>query len=95
MISSADAAREVAITYLREEVQPGVGEELVTGDVREYKEYWAVDYNTRIYIETGAISHALAGGGPVIVERFSGTARLADCDPIEDTPIDRSGSSSS
>jgi hypothetical protein len=76
MISSADEARETAMQYLRAEVEPMVGEDLKTTDVWEYPTCWVMGYNTRAYLETGAISHALAGGGPLIINRTSGRVRM-------------------
>lgn len=76
MINTADEAREAALEHLHKHVEPGVGEELKTTDVWEYPTCWAVGYNTRAYLETGAISHALAGGGPLIINRRTGLVRM-------------------
>ncbi len=35
-----------------------------------------VGYNTGVYLDTGSITHALAGGGPIIVNRRTGEARI-------------------
>jgi hypothetical protein len=76
MITSADEAREAALSHLRRSVEPDVGEELRTTDVWEYPTCWVVGYNTRAYLETGSISHALAGGGPLIINRQTGQIRM-------------------
>lgn len=76
MIMSADEARDAALRHLRSEVEPGIGEELTTTDVREYPTCWVMGYNTRAYLETGSISHALAGGGPLIINRVTGRVRM-------------------
>jgi len=76
MIVSADEACGVALRHLRGEVEPSIGEELATTDVREYPTCWVVGYNTRAYLETGSISHALAGGGPLIINRATGRVRM-------------------
>ncbi|MGH3272448.1 MAG: YrhB domain-containing protein [Trebonia sp.] len=76
MIVSADEARDVALRHLRSEVEPSIGEELATTDAWEYPTCWVVGYNTRAYLETGSISHALAGGGPLIINRATGRVRM-------------------
>src|SRR6266508_703115 len=77
-VATADPqqARQAAEDLLDEFVRPYLDEEIVTTDVREYATCWVIGYNTRVYVETGSISHALAGGGPVIVNRRTGLARL-------------------
>lgn len=70
------AARETAERFLETQVRPGVGEDVVITTVSEHPTCWVVGYNTRAFVETGSISHALAGGGPVIVNRKTGRARL-------------------
>ncbi len=79
------AARTIAEKVLDEQVRPTVGEDIVVTTVREYPACWVVGYNTRAYVETGAISHALAGGGPIIINRGTGRARLGTSAlPVED-----------
>lgn len=87
MIKSADEAREIAFQYLKREHEPRIGEPLVVTDVREYPTCWAVDYSTKAWFVDGLISHALAGGGPVIVNRASGRARIGTFDEANMTVI--------
>ena len=76
MINREDEARAVAERYLDATVRNSVEEDVVTTSVREFPTCWVVGYNTRAHWETGAISHALAGGGPIIVNRGTGAARM-------------------
>lgn len=76
MIDSEEAARRIAEIFLDEQVKPLVGEDLVVTLVREFPTCWIVGYNTQVFVETGAMSHALAGGGPIIVNRAFGTVRM-------------------
>jgi hypothetical protein len=75
MIETEAQARAVADRYIAEVVEPAVGEEVVSTVVREFPTCWVVGYNTRAYVETQAISHALAGG-PIIVNRETGSLRI-------------------
>ena len=85
MISHEDEARAVAETLLDATVRVSLQEDVVTTSVREFPTCWVVGYNTRAFVETGAISHALAGGGPIIVNRKTGDARMGtSAVPAED-----------
>jgi hypothetical protein len=75
MIDTEAQARAVAERYIADIVEPVVGEEVITTAVREFESCWVVGYNTRAYVETQAISHALAGG-PIIVNRATGNLRI-------------------
>jgi len=46
---------------------------IALGYVHEYPSAYVFTYNSRTYLETGAIEHALAGsGGPIIVRKQDG-----------------------
>ena len=49
-----------------------IGEEVIVGSVQEFPNDWVIDYNTRTFIETGNASHALAGAGPIIINKTTG-----------------------
>jgi hypothetical protein len=84
MIDTLEEASTAALAYLRQHVEPVVGEPIALTTVRSFPTCWVAGYNTLAYIETGAISHALAGG-PLIINRSSGTVRLGRSDlPAED-----------
>jgi hypothetical protein len=47
--------------------------------------HWIFFYNTRRYVETGSIIHALAGNAPIFVSRSDGHAAIGRTDlPIEE-----------
>lgn len=75
MIETEAQARTLAEAYIAELVEPVIGEEVVTTLVREFSTCWIVGYNTKAFVDTGAASHALAGG-PIIINRFTGNLRI-------------------
>jgi len=65
-----DKAREIALGYLKA-LESEVGQEL---SIASYEPVgadggWIFFYNTSAYLGSGNISHALAGNGPLFVER--------------------------
>jgi hypothetical protein len=66
------AAELLAERYLRVEVEPDVGQEVCIASVREFPVSWVIGYNTRAFLETRSIRHALAGGGPLIIDKQTG-----------------------
>jgi Immunity protein 35 len=76
VIEAEEKAREIAERFLDETLRPSTQEEVVTTVVREFPTCWIVGYNTRVFVETGSVSHALAGGGPIIINRATGVPRL-------------------
>lgn len=71
-----EAAVAIAEDLLDREVRPALDEEIALTAVREFPTCWVAGYNTRAYLETGSVVHALAGGGPIIINRRTGRARL-------------------
>ena len=69
-------AMAIAERMLREQIQPRVPEEVVLTFAGEFPTCWLVGYQTRAFLETGAVSHALAGGGPIIINRLTGVGRI-------------------
>jgi len=46
---------------------------------------WIFFYNSRAYIETGSFSHALAGNGPMVVDKESGAVyELVTARPVDE-----------
>lgn len=81
-MTSREDARKLAEDLLDAEVRPDLDEEIVIPAeyIQESERFWILFYNTRIYVETGSLSHALAGNGPILVEKATGTARLGRSD---------------
>lgn len=71
-----EQAVAIAEDMLDREVRPKVDEEIALTELREFPTCWVAGYNTRAYLETGSVIHALAGGGPIIINRRTGHARL-------------------
>ena len=67
VVGSKDEATQVAIEHLRNPSwEPAVVSVEDTGDA------WRVFYNSRIYVETGEFSHALAGNLPLLIDKSTG-----------------------
>ena len=84
---SVDRSQAIAIAeaFLHDEVEPGVGQEVIVASVREFPLVWALGYNTRAFLETRSIRHALAGGGPLLIDKASGTLTVGtSARPVED-----------
>jgi hypothetical protein len=71
-VTSVEDARSVADDLLAQHL---VGEHVRSTDIIEYETCWVVGYQSLAFLETGAISHALAGG-PIIVNRATGVGRF-------------------
>ncbi len=71
-MSDRKQAERLAERYLRDEVEPSVGQEVAIASIRQFPASWVIGYNTRAFLETRAIRHALAGGGPLIIDRQNG-----------------------
>ena len=59
------SAREL----LSDVIGPRIGQELVITSVTEHPYCWVVTYNTKRFGETGEKRYALAGNGPLIVNK--------------------------
>jgi hypothetical protein len=67
MSMSADEAERLALDWLaNDECEPAVT------NVEDAGQVWRVFYNNRVYVETLAMSHALAGNLPLLVDKQSG-----------------------
>ena len=82
-----DEARTRAEELLDAEVRPWLDDDVVIDSAATVHTdtYWVFFYNTRAYLETKSIIHALAGNGPIIVSVNDGRTRLAgSATPWED-----------
>lgn len=82
-----DEARARAEQLLDADVRPWVEDEVLIDSSATVRAgtSWVFFYNTRTYLETRSMSHALAGNGPVIVSDQDGSARIASsATPWED-----------
>jgi len=78
MITQEEATAR-AEALLDSEVRPWMEDEVVIDSSATVKagNSWVFFYNTRAYLETKSMAHALAGNGPVIVSTQDGRAKLA------------------
>lgn len=76
----AVSALPIAELILDQKVRPWVDEpvSIVRDQTVEAPRAIVFFYNTIAYLETKSAVHALAGNGPIIVERSSGRAWIAD-----------------
>lgn len=84
MVDRAEAM-QLAQEFIEREVQPSIAEEVILTRLREFPDVWVAGYNTRAFVETGSIRHALAGGGPILIAKKDGTIELGTSAlPVED-----------
>lgn len=62
-------ARQVATSLLTEQYPEFKAGNWILSGVEEYDTAWAFSYNTRIFVETGEVRHALAGNGALVIPK--------------------------
>lgn len=67
-MNAADAIR-IASAYFAERFDEVRTCEWVLTEPREHPSAWTVGYQTRAFLETGSISHSLAGNGPLVIPK--------------------------
>jgi hypothetical protein len=75
MITTAAQARDIADRFLDTFVRPHMEEEIAITTVMEFATCWVVHWQSSAFVKSANMLDALAGGGPVIVNRRRGTAR--------------------
>jgi hypothetical protein len=81
-----DDARQIVLDYLKQ-LEQGAGCELVMrdGNTLEREFGWVFFYNSKRYVETGDVIHALAGNAPIVVTRIDGRIHITGtARPLED-----------
>ena len=79
-----DLARAIAEEMLDQTVRTEIAD-IVINKTLETDSRWVFFYTTRAYIETGSMSHALAGNAPVFVLKDDPSAWFGRTDiPLED-----------
>lgn len=74
MTLSRDVAVEVALRWMADEWRPNW--EPAIAHVEDADGKWRVFYNSRAFVETRAIEHALAGNLPLLVDKESGEVTM-------------------
>lgn len=82
----AHIARLKAEKLLEQTVRADVPDVVINDDAtRETETCWVFFYNTRAYLETGSIRHALAGNAPIFVMKADPSVFFGRTDtPIEE-----------
>ncbi|MFF4875283.1 YrhB domain-containing protein [Micromonospora sp. NPDC000668] len=72
-----EEARGIAFALLADRIgEIRTGEWVITG-ARGHETAWSVSYQSRAFIESGRVSDALAGNGPVVVPKSGADPWLA------------------
>lgn len=66
------SAKTMAVKYMDENFGCDPELVIVDGGPSETTHAWVFFYNTREYVETGEFSAALAGNGPILVNKITG-----------------------
>jgi hypothetical protein len=78
-------ARQIAEAFIQTEIQPTTSELLTLSDLEEFSKCWVATYNSRRFVETENFRYALAGNGPLIINKQTGTVRVGlTSQPTED-----------
>jgi hypothetical protein len=81
-----EEARETALKYIAQHSSPELELALDDAQTAEGARHWVFFYNSRAYLESGPIGDALAGNGPLAVDKESGDLRVLPADrPWEET----------
>ena len=64
-----DDARDVATRVLQQQYPEFASGEWVLSGVEEHESAWAFFYNSRQFLETREVQHALAGNGALVVPK--------------------------
>jgi Immunity protein 35 len=81
-----EEARETALRYIAQHSTPELELALDDRQTVDRGRDWVFFYNSRAYLESGSIGDALAGNGPLAVNKESGELRVLPADrPWEET----------
>lgn len=78
-------ACHIALNFIRRR-NPKLADELIVSKEPLEKTYgWIIFYSTRTYVETGNYKYALAGNGPLVVDKVTGEiVQLETAIPVAD-----------
>lgn len=84
MLSQAEA-RQIAEDFLRKEIQPSSTVDLVISELEEFPMCWVAIYNSRKFVDSGSFRDALAGNGPLIINKRTRAVRMGlTSQPVEE-----------
>ena len=82
-----ETAKQLALEQLgglQPEDLPPVEPAIIDAETIERPGGWVFFWNTRLYVETGDLEHALVGPGPIYVRRQDGSvSSLVSAEPID------------
>jgi hypothetical protein len=78
-------ARQIAHDFIRDEIQPLSEVDLVVAEMEEFPTCWVAIYNSRKFVDSESFRDALAGNGPLIVNKRTRTVRVGlTSQPVEE-----------
>jgi hypothetical protein len=78
-------ARQIAEDFIRAEIQPRSSVDLSISELGEFPTCWVAIYNSRKFVESGSFRDALAGNGPLIINKRTSKVRIGSTSqPVED-----------
>jgi hypothetical protein len=72
MSVTLEEAKAIALEHARRHLAVDVDLAVVESHVSDLGQAWRIPYNSRVFLETKSVSHALAGNLPVLVDKNSG-----------------------
>jgi len=80
-VITSEQATGVAVDWICDQWSPDWEPAIVR--VEDADASWRVFYNSRVYLETKSVSHALAGNLPLLVSKATGTVTIDAAYPSE------------
>lgn len=72
LMIDVDQAAEIAVQVLNQHFQLDDDEVVIT-DAADEGDWWVFQYNSRRYIETGDLMHAIVEGHPIAINKQDGS----------------------
>lgn len=84
MLNQAEA-RQIAEGFIREKIQSRSSADLAIAELEEFPTCWVAIYNTRKFVDSGSFRDALAGNGPLIINKRTREVRIGlSSKPVEE-----------
>ena len=80
MTITREDAKAIALEYAKQHLAAEVEIAVVEAHITDLGDAWKIPYNSRIFLETKSVGHALAGNRPIIVRKQSGEASFEGSD---------------
>jgi Immunity protein 35 len=77
-------ARQIAEDFIRDQIQPRNTADLVIAELEEFPTCWVAIYNSSKFVDSGSFRDALAGNGPLIINKRTRAVRIGlTSQPVE------------